>query len=182
MPGRRDRLPDHWLDVRRICVYLVEEVGKADPEPPRCRTYDAAVEHHFKLKGEVTGIMAGQGGCESRLDFERLPRAQTDPRTRERTDECVNTKEALDSCGGCASTGEGRDCTKIRGAVGVGCEVGKCVVFSCKAGWRPALSGDKCVRAASYEGGRNATKAAGARRHMHRRRVSGHRNAAHLHS
>ncbi|BGP53568.1 hypothetical protein JCM8202_001463 [Rhodotorula sphaerocarpa] len=122
-------------------------------------TYDAAVEHHFKLKGEVTGIMAGQGGYE-----------------------CVNTKEALDSCGGCASTGEGRDCTKIRGAVGVGCEVGKCVVFSCKAGWRPALSGDKCVRAASYEGGRNATKAAGARRHMHRRRVSGHRNAAHLHS
>ena len=28
-------------------------------------TYDEAVEHHFKLNGEVTGVMAGYGGCES---------------------------------------------------------------------------------------------------------------------
>ncbi|GAA5867408.1 hypothetical protein JCM3774_002892 [Rhodotorula dairenensis] len=112
-------------------------------------TYNEAVEHHFKLKGEVTGIMAGYGGYE-----------------------CINTSEALDSCGGCASTGEGRDCTRIRGSLGVGCEAGKCVVFSCKSGWRPALSGDKCVRAASVEG-KNATRA-GAKRHIHARKMRRH--------
>ncbi|KPV77186.1 uncharacterized protein RHOBADRAFT_8526, partial [Rhodotorula graminis WP1] len=51
----------------------------------------------------------------------------------------------LDSCGGCASTGEGMDCTKIRGVQGVGCEGGECRVFSCEAGWKPSLRGDKCV-------------------------------------
>ena len=139
-----------------------------------CRTYDEAVEHHFKLKGEVTGVMAGYGGCESsrgnakgfiqnhhRLTLEIAP-----------ADECINTSEALDSCGGCASTGEGHDCTRIRGSVGVGCEAGKCVVFSCKSGWRPALSGDKCVRAASVEG-KNAARA-GAKRHISARRMRRH--------
>ena len=49
-------------------------------------------------------------------------------------DECLDTTQALESCGGCASTGEGRDCTAIPHVGGVGCEAGKCVVFSCKSG------------------------------------------------
>ncbi|GAA5826224.1 hypothetical protein JCM3770_006112 [Rhodotorula araucariae] len=115
-------------------------------------TYGDAVAHHFSTgKQEVSGVMAGSGGYE-----------------------CINTKEALDSCGGCASTGEGVDCTKIRGSAGVGCEQGVCVVFSCQAGWRPALSGGKCIRARASQDpspsdSSNSTRAAtraGARRHI----------------
>ncbi|TNY17155.1 protein priA [Rhodotorula diobovata] len=104
-------------------------------------TYGDAVAHHFSNgQKEVSGVMAGSGGYE-----------------------CVNTAEALDSCGGCASTGEGVDCTKIRGAAGVGCEQGACIVFSCQAGWRPALSGNKCVRArASHNSSAAAAAAASA--------------------
>ncbi|GAA5917459.1 hypothetical protein JCM8208_003974 [Rhodotorula glutinis] len=103
-------------------------------------TYGDAVAHHFSNgKKEVSGVMAGSGGYE-----------------------CINTAEALDSCGGCASTGEGVDCTKIRGAAGVGCEQGACVVFSCAAGWRPALSGNKCVRAHGASHDRSAVAAAAA--------------------
>ncbi|BGP18846.1 hypothetical protein JCM10213_003501 [Rhodosporidiobolus nylandii] len=113
------------------------------PEETACpilgsTTYDDAIKHHFSTKGEVSGIMAGKGGYE-----------------------CVNVKEALDSCGGCASTGEGRDCSSIRGAAGVGCYAGECVVFSCQAGWRPSLDGTKCVRAAAAKSGAKN----GARRH-----------------
>ncbi|GAA5822782.1 hypothetical protein JCM10212_001512 [Sporobolomyces blumeae] len=86
-------------------------------------TYGDAVRQHFEGNGTVMGIMAGDGGYE-----------------------CVNVKEALDSCGGCASTGEGKDCTKIRGASGVGCEGSRCVVFSCRPGWKVSMSGEACVR------------------------------------
>lgn len=40
--------------------------------------------------------------------------------------ECLDTNTELQSCGGCASTGEGQDCTAIKGAWNVGCESGKC--------------------------------------------------------
>ncbi|BGP29676.1 hypothetical protein JCM10296v2_001415 [Rhodotorula toruloides] len=121
-------------------------------------TYSQAVAHHNgQNKTDVTGIMAGSGGYE-----------------------CVNTMEALDSCGGCASTGEGQDCTKIRGAAGVGCESGHCVVFSCQSGWRPSLSGTKCVRAADLS--RNSTRTAskaGAKRHLKAKHAR-HHGHAHL--
>ncbi|GAA5877413.1 hypothetical protein JCM1840_006093 [Sporobolomyces johnsonii] len=114
-------------------------------------TYTDAVKHHFATKGEVSGVMAGAGGYE-----------------------CINAKEALDSCGGCASTGEGQDCTKLRGAAGVGCEDGVCRVFSCQSGWKPALSGSKCIRAKSLDerSPKNGTRPA-ARRHLN------HRHARH---
>ncbi|GAA5826226.1 hypothetical protein JCM3770_006113 [Rhodotorula araucariae] len=86
--------------------------------------YEQAVEHHFQAASEFSGVMLGAGGYE-----------------------CLDTTQSLESCGGCASTGEGVDCTKIRGAQGVGCETGKCVVFSCEQGWRPSPDGDQCVRA-----------------------------------
>lgn len=37
------------------------------------------------------------------------------------------TMNQLDSCGGCQSIGEGRDCNKIENALGVGCTGGFCV-------------------------------------------------------
>lgn len=40
--------------------------------------------------------------------------------------ECLDTAAELTSCGGCASTGAGQDCTAIPGAWNVACEVGKC--------------------------------------------------------
>ncbi|KAK4058483.1 hypothetical protein OIO90_000645 [Microbotryomycetes sp. JL221] len=94
--------------------------------------------------------------------------------------ECLDTTQSLESCGGCASTGEGQDCTKIRGAVGVGCDAGSCVVFSCQAGWRPNLSGTKCVRVRTHNDSSNhteASRATGARRHTH-----GARHGHHHHS
>lgn len=89
-------------------------------------------------------------------------------------DECIDTQQALDSCGGCASTGEGQDCTKIRGAAGVGCSAGQCVVFSCQAGYKPSLAGDRCVRTrSSHHGASNHTTGHSAKRHLAARQHSG---------
>ena len=57
--------------------------------------------------------------------------------------ECVNVLDELENCGGCASLGEGMDCTAISGAAGVGCNNGTCVVLSCTAGFR--LSSESLV-------------------------------------
>ncbi|SCZ94043.1 BZ3500_MvSof-1268-A1-R1_Chr6-1g08383 [Microbotryum saponariae] len=88
-------------------------------------SYASAVSQHFSDSANLFagGVMSGNGGYE-----------------------CLDTRQALDSCGGCASTGEGQDCTKIRGAVGVGCDAGTCVVFSCQSGWKPNSTGSKCIR------------------------------------
>ncbi|KDE03141.1 hypothetical protein MVLG_06337 [Microbotryum lychnidis-dioicae p1A1 Lamole] len=88
-------------------------------------SYASAVSQHFSDSANLFagGVMGGNGGYE-----------------------CLDTRQALDSCGGCASTGEGQDCTKIRGAVGVGCDAGTCVVFSCQSGWKPNSTGSKCIR------------------------------------
>lgn len=40
--------------------------------------------------------------------------------------ECLDTMNELESCGGCASIGEGQDCSAIKGAWNVGCEQGRC--------------------------------------------------------
>ena len=40
--------------------------------------------------------------------------------------ECLDTTHELESCGGCASTGEGQDCTAIKGVWNVGCVEGRC--------------------------------------------------------
>lgn len=40
--------------------------------------------------------------------------------------ECIDTAVELESCGGCASLGQGQDCTAIKGAWNVGCEQGRC--------------------------------------------------------
>lgn len=117
------------------------------------RTYGEAVKHHFEANGELSGVMSGVGGYE-----------------------CIDTTQALDSCGGCASTGEGMDCTKIRGARSVGCEASRCVVLSCDAGWRPSPRGDKCVRARSaFMPAKNVTAHAS---HKHVRMRMGMRHAS----
>lgn len=69
-------------------------------------SYELAVAHHFSSSSnDLSGIMAQGGGYE-----------------------CLDTTASLESCGGCASTGEGVDCTQLRGANGVGCEAGACLI------------------------------------------------------
>ncbi|GAA5967279.1 hypothetical protein JCM11641_000500 [Rhodosporidiobolus odoratus] len=117
-------------------------------------TYTGAVAQHFTSGQDFSGIMAGSGGYE-----------------------CIDTEQALDSCGGCASTGEGRDCTRIRGAQGVGCDAGTCVVFSCASGWKVSLDGSKCVRTrdSHHSGDHNSTShSSSAKRHLHARAHHGH--------
>ncbi|EEB90295.1 hypothetical protein MPER_11515 [Moniliophthora perniciosa FA553] len=53
--------------------------------------------------------------------------------------------DELESCGGCASTGEGQDCTAIKGAWNVGCEQGRCAVYTCFAGYKRSADGGSCI-------------------------------------
>ncbi|KII94348.1 hypothetical protein PLICRDRAFT_424813 [Plicaturopsis crispa FD-325 SS-3] len=61
--------------------------------------------------------------------------------------ECLDVQTELESCGGCASTGAGVDCTSIKGANAVGCESGTCAIYTCKAGFRRSADGKSCVAA-----------------------------------
>ncbi|KAG7532143.1 hypothetical protein FFLO_03771 [Filobasidium floriforme] len=60
--------------------------------------------------------------------------------------ECLDTFTDISSCGGCASVGEGQDCTAIKGAKWMGCEQGSCVVYSCRPGFK-LVGGKECVKA-----------------------------------
>ena len=59
--------------------------------------------------------------------------------------ECIDTTSDLQSCGGCASMGEGVDCTLIQGAKWMGCVKGQCEVYSCGKGYK--LVDGSCRRA-----------------------------------
>jgi len=63
--------------------------------------------------------------------------------------ECIDTEIELESCGGCASRSEGEDCTRIKGAQGVTCSSGQCLVFSCQPGYelrKDSKGRDRCKR------------------------------------
>jgi hypothetical protein len=60
--------------------------------------------------------------------------------------ECLDATNELESCGGCASLGQGQDCTAIKGAWNVGCERGTCAVYTCAGGFRRSSDGKSCVR------------------------------------
>lgn len=59
--------------------------------------------------------------------------------------ECIDALTDITSCGGCASLSTGQDCTAIPGARFMGCEMGMCEVYSCRAGWRQ-VNGTACER------------------------------------
>ncbi|KAF9056179.1 hypothetical protein BJ165DRAFT_486772 [Panaeolus papilionaceus] len=59
--------------------------------------------------------------------------------------ECLDTAVELESCGGCASLGQGQDCTQIEGAWNVGCEQGTCVVLTCAGGFSLSADRKTCV-------------------------------------
>ncbi|OJT12917.1 Protein priA, partial [Trametes pubescens] len=60
--------------------------------------------------------------------------------------ECADTRNDIQSCGGCASTGAGQDCTTIDGAWNVGCNSGKCVVLTCAAGYKRSADSSMCIK------------------------------------
>ncbi|CDO71560.1 hypothetical protein BN946_scf184911.g30 [Trametes cinnabarina] len=60
--------------------------------------------------------------------------------------ECADTRNDIQSCGGCASTGAGQDCTAIDGAWNVGCTNSKCVVYSCAAGYKRSADHSMCIK------------------------------------
>lgn len=59
--------------------------------------------------------------------------------------ECLDTTAELESCGGCASIGRGQDCTAIKGAWNVGCELGSCKVYTCFEGYLLSADNKSCV-------------------------------------
>jgi hypothetical protein len=59
--------------------------------------------------------------------------------------ECLDIRSDLQSCGGCASMGEGKDCTLIPGAKWMGCVQGECEVYSCAKGFK--LVNGACAKA-----------------------------------
>ncbi|KAI0689619.1 hypothetical protein BC835DRAFT_1308295 [Cytidiella melzeri] len=60
--------------------------------------------------------------------------------------ECVDITAELTSCGGCASTGAGQDCTAIEGVWNVACNVGKCQIGSCAQGYKLSFDRKTCIK------------------------------------
>ncbi|KAH9835562.1 protein priA [Rhodofomes roseus] len=60
--------------------------------------------------------------------------------------ECIDPQTELESCGGCASTGEGQDCTAIEGVWNVGCERGRCALYTCAQGYKLSADGTACEK------------------------------------
>ncbi|KZO92360.1 hypothetical protein CALVIDRAFT_308913 [Calocera viscosa TUFC12733] len=50
--------------------------------------------------------------------------------------ECVDTMNDMDSCGGCATLGEGVQCGQVEGVRETACVAGKCQIFSCGYGYK----------------------------------------------
>lgn len=96
-------------------------------------TKGPAVKAYYGLESNSEGKLcpAGLAACpiEGRGEFQY---------------ECLDSQSDLQSCGGCASMGTGEDCTAIPGARWMGCRVGKCEVYSCKAGWK--LNKGRCEK------------------------------------
>ncbi|KAI9610810.1 hypothetical protein KEM48_004699 [Puccinia striiformis f. sp. tritici PST-130] len=60
--------------------------------------------------------------------------------------ECLDVQQEVTSCGGCASTGQGVDCTTMKGVSSAGCSEGKCKIFSCKYGYRYSTVHNVCYK------------------------------------
>jgi hypothetical protein len=78
--------------------------------------------------------------------------------------ECVDIDNDLNSCGGCTSTGAGKDCTAIPGAFNVACTAGACegklyslspystsayyslLVYTCTQGYQLSADQKSCIK------------------------------------
>ncbi|WVR09340.1 hypothetical protein IAU60_006406 [Kwoniella sp. DSM 27419] len=89
-------------------------------------------------------------GLEANVDGALCPRmlaaCPIDPAAIEGEYECLDPMAEIQSCGGCATLGTGRDCTAIPGARWMGCNAGQCEVYSCRKGWKLRPDGSACER------------------------------------
>lgn len=67
-----------------------------------------------------------------------------DPKASKYKTECLDLLTTLDSCGGCATEGQGVDCTLLANVQDVSCEMGACKVYSCDKGFK-IENGTACV-------------------------------------
>ncbi|KAG8705412.1 hypothetical protein FRC09_002973 [Ceratobasidium sp. 395] len=66
--------------------------------------------------------------------------------------ECITPQEDLANCGGCSSTGEGKNCELIPGVRGTGCIEGQCAIYTCQKGYALVVNeqgAQECVRKGS---------------------------------
>jgi hypothetical protein len=55
---------------------------------------------------------------------------------RDLGDECVDTSQDLNNCGGCVGRGNGTACEQVPGVAQAQCSEGRCTNLSCLRGWR----------------------------------------------
>ncbi|PLW17664.1 hypothetical protein PCANC_10897 [Puccinia coronata f. sp. avenae] len=60
--------------------------------------------------------------------------------------ECIDVQQEVTSCGGCATTGKGVDCTTLKGVASSGCSDGQCKIFSCKTGYQYSAAHNVCIK------------------------------------
>ena len=89
-------------------------------EPPRLTLPPAVTANTIAASGKLRRVRR-DGPC----DDPKLTRCPIPG--LEGTSECVDTKENVESCGGCVGAG-GVDCTTIQGVSGVECNAGVCVI------------------------------------------------------
>lgn len=109
------------------------------PNPPKPSNYHGkrAGGHNHKRSVDIKSRAAPL--CPTDLDACPISGAKSGDY------ECLDTATELESCGGCASTGDGEDCTAIPGAWNVGCDQGRCTVYTCAGGFKRSKDGKTCL-------------------------------------
>lgn len=121
-----------------------------------------------RLRQPVSLCPTGETACpiigsKSFEDFQHSQHQLVDFLSAKGGYECMDVTTTLESCGGCSSTGQGRDCTQIPNSSGVGCSGGQCYIFSCEPGYAPSMNGSECLKK-----GRKTSHTGAARKHKHK--------------
>ncbi|KAK1921007.1 hypothetical protein DB88DRAFT_118340 [Papiliotrema laurentii] len=144
-PGKEE------IDDSGVCCNKGSKVSNGQCVEPSGRSHYGrrALAGRFNIDAQVAlPVLATQYGLEANKGGELCPETMAACPIPGRANdyECLDTQSDLQSCGGCASLQHGVDCTAIAGARWMGCNEGKCEVYSCKKGWTRAGDGSSCVR------------------------------------
>ncbi|KAI0094901.1 hypothetical protein BDY19DRAFT_901977 [Irpex rosettiformis] len=113
--------------------------SKCNPQPPTPPSNPhPQPSHHYKRHMKSRAITLCPLGLEA-CPIQGLMTSSGDY-------ECLDTTAELTSCGGCASTGIGQDCTAIEGVWNVACNIGKCKIGSCASGYKLSIDGKSCLK------------------------------------
>ncbi|KAF9465897.1 hypothetical protein BDZ94DRAFT_1306630 [Collybia nuda] len=126
-----------YMECNGVCGDFPNGCGTQVPVP-RKRSTPISTLVQAKLTCKRNESVCGIAGREGTLDFE-----------------CVDTRVALDSCGGCItphpfhepyrSTVTGTECGRLPGVVSSGCENSQCVISRCRDGQEPSVDKSSCV-------------------------------------